>query len=159
MSSNSDHSAFILGSCEVYAAPCEIGKDEIYSEKYFAGVSDGGCKLVYECMTHEIKDESGKLIGVLRSGEQLRISGKLAEISPSAVALMTGGVVSFDGTRADSVNILITSRVSDGTNLAVFAKCAVSKKGEMIFDCERGGGITFELISLGGSGSFRLVSL
>lgn len=159
MSNKSENSDFMLGACEIYVAPCEVGEEDIYSEGYFAGASDGGCKLSYECSVHEIKDEDGNVIGVLRAGERLKISGKLAGISPNAVMLMTGGAISFGGKAADSVNVLLTSRISGDEILAVFAKCAVSRKGEMVFDCERGGGVTFELISLGGYGNFKLTTL
>ena len=81
---------FALAPGKLYLCAGNVPKSERRRPEKDAGPTRGGVKVKYSVKTHEITDADGNCVAVLRYGERVCVTGKLAHITPRMIAGLVG---------------------------------------------------------------------
>lgn len=124
---------FALGPGRVYIAGGRVDEEEMSARGVCAGVTEGGCALVYSYRTKELLSVDGEAAGMLRFGETVTVKGRLCRIGARAMELITGGTVS----------VLLECPLPDGDVFTVYLRGGIPTGVK--FTAAAGGGLDFEL--------------
>ena len=166
MADNSFESAYALDAGKLFIAAGNISEDNMRQERYYAGDTDGGCRVKYTAKVRDITNDAGEVVDRVRYGETMTVSGRMKKIRLTSLAALCGCRSQF-GTRSHKldagasgmrgkkgiVSALIVCPLPDGGEFTTYIKGSASSGADLMLTNERSSGISFEITSLADSGA------
>lgn len=166
MTDNNFESAYALDAGTLYIASGNVSEATLRQTKYYAGETDGGCRVKYTAKVRELANDSGEIVDTVRYGERMTVSGKLKKMKLTSLAALCGCRSQFEtkshklepgtsGMRGKKgiVSALIVCPLPDGGEFTTYVKGSASSGADLILSNERSSGIAFEISSIADSGS------
>lgn len=139
----------------LYIAPGGLSEEETVNEKYYAGPTVGAIEICIRENIHNVHDMYGHTVCDIHYGGRLEIRGKLASVSPRALALILGAKDAGNGhlkiSEAPSVRRLSVCVVSpirgDSGTFSLFLRTATDSGSRLSLNSAERDAIDFTITS------------
>ena len=154
-------SAYALDAGKLYVASGSVSEENMRAEQYFAGDTDGGCRVKYTAKVKDIVNDAGEIVDRVRYGETMSVSGKLKKMRLTSLAALCGcrlitaqrshklspGSQGMRGKKG-IVTALIVCPLPDGGEFTTYLRGSASSGADLMLSSDRSSGIAFEITSL-----------
>ena len=143
-----------LGPGAIFIAPGDVPKGEAAKSKYFAGHTDGGVCVNFRENVYPIRDMSGETVCEIHCGARVEVKGKLASVSPSALALLFGARRASDGSftvcgepQLRSVGVSVVCPICGSDDEFLLYRRASAQGGSIKLDAAGEDRVEFSIVS------------
>ena len=140
----------------LYAAPGYVSRSRVRRSENYVGPTRGGVKLSYTRKAEAVADRAGNTVGEIAYGGRVKMSGKLAHVTPEAVCRLLGDLggevdpngdvraARFPGADVARVTVCLVCP-SDGGETEFYAVCSAADELSFALGSCDGDGVAFSL--------------